>query len=382
MTWWHRLWRRKQLEEQLEKEIRFHIQQHAADLIARGYPPGEALRQARLTLGGPEQVKEECRDARGTRWLEDLFQDLRYALRTLRQKPGFAAVALLTLGLGSGATTVIFTVVNGVLLKPLPYPEPDRLVRLQEQTEQATRFGNLWAFAYPNFLDCRRESRSLKMAAWRYAGGTVSANGEAEYIAGRQIPADLLSLLGVPLWLGRAFLSEEDRPGAPSVAIISHALWHRRYGGSPSAIGQPLTFEGKSYLVVGIAPAGFRLPGDEPDILTPLGQNTSPRMQDRDAHPGIQVVARLLPGVTPAQSQAELALIGRRLAAQYTKSNAGRGFLQEPLRPNVGDVRSTLWLLLGAVSLVLLIACVNIASLMLARAVSHERELAMRVALG
>src|SRR5216683_6012840 len=199
MNWWQRLSRRKKMEEQLEKELRFHLEQHANELIAKGYSPGEARRQARLALGGPEQVKENWRDARGTRWLEDLLQDFRYALRMLRKQPGFAAVALLTLALGSGATTVMFTVVNGVLLKPLPYPEPDRLVRLQEQTEQATRWGNLWAFAYPNFLDCRRESRSLIMAAWRYAGGTVSAPGEAEYVDGHQISSDLFPVLGVPL---------------------------------------------------------------------------------------------------------------------------------------------------------------------------------------
>jgi predicted permease len=382
MNWWQRVWRRTQLEDQLEKELRFHLDQHTADLIARGLHPAEARRQARLSLGGPEQISEGCRDARGTRWLEDLWQDLRYAVRTLRQKPGFAAVALCTLALGSGATTVMFTLVDGVLLKPLPYREPDRLVRLQEQTEQATRWGNLWAFAYPNFLDCRRESRSLTLAAWRYGGGTVTGPGDAEYVEGRQISSGLLSLLGVTPATGRAFLPEEDRPGATPVVIISHGVWQRRYGASPSAIGAPLVFDGKSYNVVGIMPAGFRLLSDEPDILTLLGQSTDPRMQNREMHPGIQVVARLEAGATLAQARAELALIGSRLAAQYPKSNAGRGFLADPLRPEVGDVRSTLWLLLGAVSLVLLIACVNIASLLLARAVSSERELAMRVALG
>src|SRR5436853_7386349 len=136
MTWWQRLWRGKQLEEELEKELRFHLEQHTADLIARGHDPEEARRQARIAFGGPEQVKENCRDARGTRWLEDLWQDFRYAIRTLRKKPGFAAVALITLALGIGATTVMFTVINSVLLKPLPYPNPETLVRLQEQTEE------------------------------------------------------------------------------------------------------------------------------------------------------------------------------------------------------------------------------------------------------
>lgn len=379
MTWWHRLWRRKQMEEQLEKELRSHLDQHIADLIARGHDPEEARRQARLALGGLEQVKEECRDARGTRWLEDLWQDFRYALRTLRQRPGFAAVSLLTLALGTGATTVMFTVINGVLLKPLSYPEPERLVTLQEHTE---KYGANWAFAYLNFLDCKHESRSLAMAAWRYGAGTVSKPGKAEYVSGLQISSELFSVLGIRPLRGRAFLPEEDRSGANPVIIIGYDLWQRRFGGSPAAIGMPLVFEGKPYTVVGIAPTGFQVFG-EVDVFTLIGQTADARMQNREAHPGIQVVARLRSGVTPSQAQAELALIGRHLAERYPKSNADRSFVAQPLRQElVRDVRSTLWLLLGAVSFVLLIACVNVASLLLARAVSRERELAMRVALG
>jgi len=372
------------MDEQLEKELRFHLDQNTSDLIARGYLPEEARRQARLALGGPEQVKEECRQARGTRWLEDLLQDFRYALRALRQRPAFAAVALCTLALGTGATTIMFTVINGVLLKPLPYPNADRLLKVEEQTKGITdyRWGDRWAFAYPNFLDCKREVRSLDLAARRYSGGTVKGPGEAEYVDGFQISSGLFAVLGVTPLRGRAFLPEEDRPGAAPVIIISYGLWQRQFGGDPAAIGKALVFEGQAHTVVGIAPSGFRLGAGEVDVFTPLGENTQRFMQNRDAHPGINVWARLRPGVTLAAAQAELALLGHHLAEQYPKSNAGRGFVAEPLRPDVGDVRSTLWLVLGAVGLVLLIACGNVACLLLARAVSHERELAMRAALG
>src|SRR5580700_48198 len=232
MTWWHRLLQRKQMEEQLDKELGFHLEQHTADLVARGHDPAEARRQARLALGGEEQVKEQCRDARGARWLEDLGQDLRYSLRTLRQKPGFSAVALATLALGIGATTVMFTVIDGVVLKPLSYPEPDRLVTVHGRTE---KLGEQWGFSYPEFLDCQRESRSLgPIAAWTYSGATLSEPAPAEYVDGRQISSELFPVLGISLPKGRVFLPEEDRPGARPVIIISYSLWQRRFGASPA----------------------------------------------------------------------------------------------------------------------------------------------------
>jgi putative ABC transport system permease protein len=367
------------MEEQLEKELRFHLDEHANDLIAQGSAADLARRNARLALGGPEQVKEQCRDARGTRWLEDLLQDFRYALRTLRQRPGFAAVAILTLALGSGATTVMFTVVNGVLLKPLAYPEADRLVTLHGKTE---KYGEQWGFSYPEFRDYQSTSHTLgSVAAWTYGGGTVTKPGEAEYVFGRMISSGLFSVLGVRPVEGRAFLPQEDQPGAAPVAIISYSLWQRRFDGSTETIGQQLNLEGKPYTIVGIAPAGFRMDG-EADIYTPLGQSTDPRMQNRGAF-FIHVLGRLQPNVTLAQAQTELSVTARQLAAQYPEDNQGRDMVAHPLSQEVvGDVRSTLWLLLGAVSLVLLIACVNVASLLLARAVSRERELAMRAALG
>ena len=382
MTWWQRLWRRKKMEDQLEKELRFHLDQHVKELIAQGHSPEEAQRLASLELGGPEQVKEYCRDARGTRWLEDLFQDIRFALRMLRKNPGFAAVALLTLALGTGATTVMFTVVNGVLLKPLPYPQPHELVVVHGHSETwNTKILGEQNVAYPDFLDCKRDSRSLEMAGTLYDGGTVSEPGPPEYVDLRRISSGLFSVLRVNLAHGRAFIPQEDVPGGAPTIILGYSFWQRHFAGNPEVLGTSVVLDQQRYTVVGIVPADFRLNGIEPDVFAPIGQDTAPFLRNRSAHP-IGIVARLRPDATLANAQAELTLIGRHLSEEYADTNVDRTFVVQPLRPEVGDVRSTLWLLLGAVSVVLLIASVNIASLLLARAVSRERELSMRAALG
>jgi predicted permease len=365
-------------DERLERELDFHIEQHAADLMARGVSPDAARREARLALGGPEQVKEQCREVRRTRWLEDLLRDSRYATRTIRREPGFAGAIILILALGIGATTAMFAVVNGVLLRPLAYPEPDRLVSLRGFTEKT---GTTWGFSKPDLDDIRAGSRTVSLAAWAYGGGTLSAPGEPEYLLGRKVSAELFQVLGVALVNGRGFEPEDDRPGGNPVAIISYGLWQRRFAGAASAIGASLTFDGRPYVVGGVLPRGFDL-GGEADIFTPLGQDPDPRLQNRAAR-FIRLVGRLRPGVSVADTSAELATISGRLAIAHPATNEGHSIRILALqRDVVGNVGATLWFLMAAVSIVLLIACVNIASLMLARASAREREFAVRTALG
>lgn len=371
MNWWRRLWFRKKMEVELEKELRFHLEEHMAELIAQGLDPKEARRRASLTLGGPEQVKEKCRDARGTRWLEDLWQDLRYGSRMLLKSPGFTATAIITLALGIGATTAMFSVLNSVVVRPLPFHEPDRLVMLEEK----------WLPRFPrfetsplDFLSWKAECQSYAdMAAFAPVFFNLNEADLPERIAGARVNANLTELLGVSPILGRVFMTEEDAAGANPVALLGHSLWQRRFGANPQIIGRAVRMNGLLFTVVGVMPPTFRFPLDA-EIWIPMSF-TPAELKSRNNH-FIWAVGRLKPSVTPQQAQSEMDILMPRIQGVW------RGRVVSFANHYIGDVRLTLSIMMGAAGLVLLIACVNIANLLIARSATRQRELSLRMALG
>jgi predicted permease len=387
MVWARRFWlklqtlfRRNRSTQQLNEEVQFHLDQQIAENLAAGMRPEEARYSAMRTFGNPTFLKEETRDTWGWLWLEQMSQDLRYATRTLRKSPGFTLVAILTLALGIGANTAMFSVVRGVVLAPLPYFQPDRLVMLLESNQRFSRD----AISYPNFVDWQRSARSFELMAaiMLHQGYDLSVPGSPEHLDGVEVTAGFFSTLGVAPSLGREFSPQEDQRGGTPVVIISNRLWRNRFGASPEALGKPLILSGTSCVIVGVLPAGFRFL-DEADVYLPLGQYNPLLLEARGSHAGMVAVARMKPGITVAQAQSEMSAIQDRLDQLYPDADRGTGADVEPLKQIIVlDVRGTLLLLLGAVGVVALIMCANVANLCLARSAARERDFAVRAALG
>ena len=384
MSWWYRLWHPGKLEDQLEKELRFHLEQHASELVARGCDPEEARRQARLGVGGPEQVKEECRDVRGTRWLEDLWQDFRYAVRTLRRRPGFTAVAVITLALGIGASTAIFSAVNPILFEALPYPNASRVTTIWDYGTEGSRA----YVTFGNYRELVERSRSFDaLAALKEWQPTLTGADVPERLDGQAVSASYFRVLGVGPVRGRDFDASDDRVNGPKAAIVSYRLWQRRFNGDPAIVGRAFTLDDNLYTVIGVMPRTFEnVLATTAEIWSPLQYDASLPADGKEWGHHLRIAAQLRAGVGREQAQRELDAIARTPVREFSRppwAAMQRGLVLNSLQDDVTrGVRPALMAVLGAVLALLAIACVNVMNLLMARGAQRRGEFAMRAALG
>lgn len=365
------LMRSSAAENELDDELRFHLERQFDKYVRSGMSQAEALRRARLEFGGLDQVKNECREARGVSFVETLMQDLHYSARTLIHSPAFTACAVLTLALGIGANTAIFSVVNQVLLNPLPYPKSQELLAARPND------------SLPNLEDTQRQTNSFVSS-----GGVniepmdFTGTGEPVRVHGAYVDGGLFATLGVQPMLGRWISAAEGVKGGPRNVVLSYPFWRDFLGSDPHVLGKAIRLSDNSYTVIGVMPNDFTLPKELADVFVPLWVAYPDAAAERDVH-FMHTYWRMKPGVTLMQAQAEIAQVDHRLAEEFPDTERERGTLLMPLHESlVGDVRPALLILFGAVGLVLLIACANFAMLLMARAVARQRELTIRASLG